>query len=166
MLQRQVTPTEFTQLLGVELGAINGIRKGLRTVLDDGDTLRFRYQSFVDFLTSAPVQANDSLRNDPTAYPERFHINITAAHGRVCVSLFRVMNEGLRFNIWQIPSSFMHNGTLRQNEDEYEVKGECEYESEVEEEVEVKYNNGSKNNLTNAYIVTGEYTSPKGIPQN
>ena len=50
----------------------------------------------------------------------------------------------------------MYNGTLHQNEDEYE--------GEVEEEVEVEYSNDSKSNLTNAYTVSGEYTSPTGSP--
>ena len=117
---------------------IRGVQKCLRTVLDDIDVMRFRHQSFVDFLTSAPVQTNDSPTYDPTACPERFHIDIAAAHGRVCDSLFRVMNKELRFNICQIPSSFMHNGTLRQIEDD----------------------------LTNIYVVSGEYTSPTGSPQN
>ena len=72
VLQRPFKPTDLTQLLGAEPGAINGIRMGLRTVLDDGDALRFRHQSFVDFLTRSAKQTTETLSNDQHACPERF----------------------------------------------------------------------------------------------
>ena len=114
MLQRQFAPTELTQLLGVELGAINGIRKGLQTVLDDGDTLRFRHQSFVDFLIGGTEGSTNSPPNDQHACPERFRINVSEAHGRLCESLFKLMHKELHFNICNIPSSFLRNRDLPQ----------------------------------------------------
>ena len=115
MLQRQFTPTELTQLLGVELGAINGIRKGLQTVLDNGDTLRFRHQSFVDFLIGGTEGSTNSPPNDQHTCPERFHINVLEAHGRLCKSLFDLMHKELHFNICNIPSSFMRNEDMPQS---------------------------------------------------
>ena len=152
---------------------IRGVQKCLRTVLDDIDVMRFRHQSFVDFLTSAPVQANYSPTNDPTACPERFHIDIAAAHGRVCDSLFRVMNEGLRFNICQIPSSFMHNGTLCWDGIQSEVRSEVRSEDWFEDLSRTLHSDlfktegrGNKSNLTSVYVVNGEYTSSTGSLQN
>ena len=115
VLQRPFTPTELTQLLGVELGVIKIIRKGLRTVLDnDGDTLRFRHQSFVDFLTNSAEQTTDSPSNVQSTCPQRFRINVSKAHGRLCVSLFNLMVKELHFNICNIPSSFTRNKDLPQ----------------------------------------------------
>ena len=144
-LQKQFGPEDLVQLLEIDGDGIRSVQKCLRTVLDDVNdvyVMRFRHQSFVDFLTSAPVQANDSPTNDPTACPERFHIDIAAAHGRVCDSLFRVMNKELRFNICQIPSSFMHNGTLRRNIYDY-------------------WFNDCTSDLNNVYVVNGEYISDR-----
>ena len=114
MLQRQFTSTELTQLLGVELGTINGICKGLRTVLDDVDTLRFRDQSFVDFLTSGTEESTDSPSIDHYACSERFRINVSEAHSRLCECLFNLMVKELHFNICNMPSSFMRNEDLPQ----------------------------------------------------
>ena len=103
--QQQFTPTELGELLGLEVDEINDIRKRLRTVLDDVDVVRFKHQSFVDFLLS-------TSSSDPTACPERFCISVVDAHGLMFESLFRLMNKMLRFNICQIPSSFLRNDQL------------------------------------------------------
>ena len=114
-MQKQLTPKELAQLLEIDPVTINGVRKGLRTVLDDTDVMRFRHQSFVDFLTSVSMKLNDPLMENLTVCPKQFHIDVSAAHGHVCNSLFRVMNKELRFNICQTPSSFMYNDSPYQN---------------------------------------------------
>ena len=106
-LQQPFTPTELAQLIGVDLEVVTGIRKGLRTVLDGGDALRFRHQSFVDFLTSGD-QPVDLPSNDQTTCPARFRINVENAHGRLCESLFRLMCTKLHFNICNFLSSFLY----------------------------------------------------------
>ena len=115
VLQRNLTPVELSQLLGIELNAINGIRKGLRTVLGDTEEVRFIHQSFVDFLVGGAEQMNDLALNDLTACPERFHINVSDAHAHVCGSLFRLMHKDLRFNVCSMPSSFLRNDELPQS---------------------------------------------------
>ena len=112
-LQQLFTPMELAQLIGVDLEVVTGVRKGLRTVLDGGDAVRFRHQSFVDFLTSGD-QSADSPSNDRTACPARFRINVENAHGRLCKSLFRLMCVKLHFNICNFPSSFLRNDRLPQ----------------------------------------------------
>ena len=103
--QRQFTSTELGELLELDADEINDIRIRLRTVLDDVDVVRFKHQSFVDFLLSTPS-------SDPTACPEQFHIEVADAHRRMFESLFRLMNKKLHFNICQIPSSFLRNKQL------------------------------------------------------
>ena len=115
VLQRNLTPVELSQLLGIELNAINAIRKGLRTVLGDTEEVRFRHQSFVDFLVGGAEQMNDLALNDLTACPERFHIDVSDAHAHVCGSLFRLMHKDLHFNICSMPSSFLRNDELPQS---------------------------------------------------
>ena len=110
MLQKPFTRTELARLLGVDPGAVNGVCKGLRTLLDDGDVIQFKHQSFVDFLTQPTISPSD----EATACPTRFHINISDAHDRLYKSLFRLMHKELHFNICNIPSSFMPNYKLPQ----------------------------------------------------
>ena len=161
-LQKQFGSEELAQLLEIDSDGIRGVQKCLWTVLDDVDVMRFRHQSFIDFLTRAPVQANDSPTDDAIGCPERFHIDIAAAHGRVCESLFRVMNKELRFNICQIPSSFMHSGTLRQNKESRFDISEVLYW--------FKYNTTLNQNKDcdedNVYVVNGEYISSTRSPQS
>ena len=108
VLQEPFKRTELAQLLGADLGVVNGVCKGLRTVLDDGDVIRFKHQSFVDFLTQSTSLPSDQ----PIACPMRFHINVSDAHDHLCKSLFRLMHKELHFNICNIPSSFMRNNEL------------------------------------------------------
>ena len=161
-LQKQFEPEDLSRLLEIDGDGIRGVQKCLQTVLDGVDVMRFRHQSFIDFLTRAPVQTNDSPTDDATGCPERFHIDIAAAHGRVCESLFRVMNKELRFNICQIPSSFMHSGTLRQNKESRFDISEVLYW--------FKYNTTLNQNKDcdedNVYVVNGEYISSTRSPQS
>ena len=108
VLQKPFTRIELAQLLSIDLGTVNGVCKGLRTVLDEGDVVRFRHQSFVDFLTQPTLSFSDGA----TACPPRFRINISGAHDRLCKSLFRLMHKELHFNICNIPSSFVRNDEL------------------------------------------------------
>ena len=90
--QQQFTPAELGELLGMDVDEINNIRKRLRTVLDDVDVVRFKHQSFVDFLTSSAQQTTDSPLSDQPTCPERFRITVSEANGRLCESLFTVMH--------------------------------------------------------------------------
>ena len=110
--QRQFTDVELVHLLGMVSSAVNGVYKSLRTVLDSVDVIRFRHQSFVDFLIGSVEPSDNSPFDDLTACPERFRINVADAHQHMFGVLFRFMNENLRFNICEIPSSFLYNDQL------------------------------------------------------
>ena len=112
VLQRPFVSTELAQLSGVDLGTINSVLRGLRAVLDDGDAVRFKHQSFVDFLTRGDDQTTRLLSDRPTTCPPRFSIDISDAHDCLCKSLLRYMHKELHFNICNIPSSFMRNDEL------------------------------------------------------
>ena len=115
VLQQPFTPMELAHLLCLGIDTVNGVCKGLRTLLDDGDVVRFKHQSFVDFLTSDVGQPALSPSDEATACPTRFHINISDAHGHLYRSMFRLMHKELHFNICNMPSSFMRNDELPKN---------------------------------------------------
>ena len=118
VLQQNFTATELDELLDVMPGTVNGIRIGLRTVLDDVAEIRFRHQSFVDFLTYDANESSNADEEDQTVCPARFRINVAIAHGRLCGSLFQMMCAKLHFNICNFPSSFLRNDQL--------PRGHCE----------------------------------------
>ena len=112
VIQQALTPTDLGRLVGLDTDEVNGIRKGLRTVLDNTDVVRFRHQSFVDFLISGNDRASVPPSRKPSTCPERFRINPADAHMKLCESSFRLMHKELRFNICNMPSSFLSNHDL------------------------------------------------------
>ena len=110
-LQQRFTCIELSQFLGMESDAVESVIKGLRAVLDK-DVVRFRHQSFVDFLTGGASQGSDNSSNDSDTCPKRFRIDIADAHSRLCESSFRLMNKKLYCNICNVSSSFTRSDEL------------------------------------------------------
>ena len=96
---------DLAHLVGMETSVIHDICNILRTVLDNVHTLRFRHQSFIDFLVGHQV---DTPSHD-TRCPERFRITLAEADCVLTNSSFRIMNEELHFNMCNAKSSFSYN---------------------------------------------------------
>ena len=79
---------------------VEHICNGLRSVLESEGGLRFRHQSFVDFIL-----------NKEMAYPP-LHITTSDCHHVLAGQCLRVMKEKLRFNICEISSSFLLNSEV------------------------------------------------------
>jgi hypothetical protein len=89
---------DLVHLLDVKPVALDHICRGLRSVLDTGDLLRFNHQSFIDFL----------MDSGECHSPFLFH-NAIQSHNLVLASL-RVMKAELRFNICKLETSYtMHD---------------------------------------------------------
>ena len=87
----------LAELLSMRPSTVEQICNLLRSVLEMKGGLSFRHQSFVDFL----------LESD-TAYPA-LHITAADGHQLLANQCLRVMKAGLRFNICEIPSSYLLN---------------------------------------------------------
>ncbi|OCH84063.1 hypothetical protein OBBRIDRAFT_453518 [Obba rivulosa] len=121
-----LTQAEFAHLLNLDAITVRNVYNGLRPVLAAGDTLRFAHQSFVDFLLR---DTETSIGNsvDDVSCPNIFHIDTAVAHHYLVESMFRLMNERLRFNICNIKSSFMRNTALPQSQVENAIDRPLSY---------------------------------------
>ncbi|CCA75010.1 related to WD40-repeat protein (notchless protein) [Serendipita indica DSM 11827] len=90
----------LADLLGVNQWAVEHVCHGLRPVLETEGGLRFRHESFVDFL----------LETDTTYLIPPLTTN--DCHGILAYECLRVMKERLRFNICEISSSHLLNGDV------------------------------------------------------
>jgi hypothetical protein len=84
---------DLIDLLDVEPIALDYICRGLRSVIDAGDLLRFSHQSFVDFL----------MNSDGCA--PSFLFNKAGQSRALLLACLRVMTKGLRFNICNLETS-------------------------------------------------------------
>jgi hypothetical protein len=106
--QMSFTASDLAYLLEMDVSRVQDICRKLRSVLDDGELIRFAHQSFVDFLINHS-STDDDTSGDVSSCPERFHIDEPLAHDMLVQTSLRIMNAGLRFNICNIPSSFLSN---------------------------------------------------------
>jgi hypothetical protein len=105
------TAEDLANLLGLTIDSVRGVCSKLRSVLDDGELVRFAHQSFVDFLTNHGITGDD-ISGGMSPCPERLRIdqhNQRVAHNMLVQASLRTMNARLRFNICNIPSSFLPN---------------------------------------------------------
>lgn len=89
--------SECIDLLEIEPTMLDFIRKGLRSVMDAGDILRFSHHSFVDFLI------------DSTKCPAQFLINKSTQHRALTQASLKIMKKELRFNICNLETSHLRN---------------------------------------------------------
>ncbi|CCA75946.1 related to WD40-repeat protein (notchless protein) [Serendipita indica DSM 11827] len=87
----------LADLLGIDQWAVERVCHGLRPVLEIEGGLRFRHQSFVDFL----------LDSDTTYLVPP--ITMSDSHGILANECLRIMKERLRFNICEVSSSHLLN---------------------------------------------------------
>jgi hypothetical protein len=106
--QMSFTVDDLANLLQMSVEEIRSICRKLRSALNDGSLIRFAHQSFVDFLINPGIVGHDAS-GDSLPCPERFHIDQAIAHNMLVHASFRIMNDRLRFNICNIPSSFLPN---------------------------------------------------------
>ncbi|KAF9459713.1 WD40-repeat-containing domain protein [Collybia nuda] len=88
---------ECISLIEIEPTMLDFIRKGLQSVMDAGDTLRFNHHSFVDFLI------------DPKKCPTPFLIDKAAQHKALAHASLKIMKQRLRFNICNLETSHLRN---------------------------------------------------------
>jgi hypothetical protein len=106
--QMSFTVNDLADLLEMDVTRVQDICRKLRSVLDDGELVRFAHQSFVDFLISHSI-TDDDTSGDISPCPERFRIDQPIADGTLVHASLRIMNARLRFNICNVPSSFLSN---------------------------------------------------------
>jgi hypothetical protein len=106
--QVSFTVDDLADLLQMNVEKVRSICRKLRSALNDGSLIRFAHQSFVDFLINPGIPGHDAS-GDSFPCPERFHIDQSIAHSMLVHASLRIMNDRLRFNICNIPSSFLPN---------------------------------------------------------
>ncbi|KAF9002773.1 WD40-repeat-containing domain protein [Cyathus striatus] len=100
LAKRPLSRKECVQLLSLEPTMLDFIRKGLASVMDSGDILRFSHQSFVDFLL------------DKDKCPEMFQMEESIQHRKLVLACLRVMKDTLRFNIAGLETSYVRNSDI------------------------------------------------------
>ncbi|KAG8780670.1 hypothetical protein FRC15_009348 [Serendipita sp. 397] len=88
------------QLLSIAKSAAEHICTGLQSVMESREELRFRHQSFVDFLL------------DPGSDASNFSISLGKAHEALASRCLKIMRDELRFNIGNIESSYTLNDEI------------------------------------------------------
>lgn len=108
LAKRPLRRTECIDLLEIQPSMLDFIRKGLRSVMDPGNTLRFTHQSFVDFL----------LYSDTCPAP--FVIDVAKQQHNVIDACFRTMSAKLCFNICDLETSTLKNADVPDIEEKIE----------------------------------------------
>ena len=81
--QTYLTAEDWARLLQMDVRTVKGIHSKLRTVVVDEDVIRFRHQSFVDFLfvlASNSDAETISVGSPNSGRSERFRINVSEGH--------------------------------------------------------------------------------------
>ena len=103
--QKYLTVEDWEYLLQMDdqdEGVVKSVHSLLSTVMD-ADVVRFRHQSFVDFL----LGSNDVATNhSESGCSERFRVDISEGHRTLARESFRLMNSYLCFNTCNIDSSY------------------------------------------------------------
>ena len=109
--QRYLTPKEWAGLLRMDHGTTEYIHSMLRTVVVNEDVIRFRHQSFVDFLLGRNDGLGINIVDDEpeSGCPKCFRVDISEAHQALAQASFLLMNTNLHFNTHNIKSSFLRN---------------------------------------------------------
>ncbi|KAF8662700.1 hypothetical protein AX16_001142 [Volvariella volvacea WC 439] len=88
---------DYLALLNIEPSMLDFIRKGLQSIMSEGDHLSFSHQSFVDFLL------------DPQQCPPQFLIDVEEQERLLASATLRVMRTTLQFNICGFSTSHYRN---------------------------------------------------------
>lgn len=97
LAKEQQSMTSLACLLSLDRSRVEHICYQLDSILESEDKLRFKNQSFVDFII------------DQEAAPVAFHIDCVAEDRRLALACCRAMDNGLRFNICNLESSYIAN---------------------------------------------------------
>ncbi|KAG9054182.1 hypothetical protein FS842_005878 [Serendipita sp. 407] len=95
------TRSSIAGLLSISESAVEHTCRGLQSLMEYRDNLRFHHQSFVDFLLLDPL--------DPGTSASEFTISFIAAHEMLTSRCLKIMKNELRFNICDFESSYMRN---------------------------------------------------------
>ncbi|KAF5362000.1 hypothetical protein D9756_002768 [Leucocoprinus leucothites] len=107
--QRPFHNSEFAAISPVVTGSmLEYIRNGMRSVIDQGPTLRFVHQSFVDFLLSPGC-------------PDEFTIREPEQQQQLSALCLTTMSKQLRFNICGLETSSLKNADVPDIETKVEV---------------------------------------------
>jgi hypothetical protein len=88
---------DFSPLLQIKPTRVDFVRNALQSVLDtNGGALRFLHQSFVDFLCSPSCPQSLAFQHD-------------AQSRNLAIAAVRTMEDHLKFDICQFPSSYLRN---------------------------------------------------------
>jgi hypothetical protein len=96
-----LTVDSVAQLLRLKKDMVVHICRGLQSVMEYTGDLRFKHQSFVDFLL------------DPVACPPEFQVNLQQANADLSIHCLMTMNSELKFNICKIESSYFSNAEIQ-----------------------------------------------------
>jgi hypothetical protein len=97
LAKKPLSASSVRQLLSIDETMFEHICKGLRSVLDSKEFLKFNHQSFVDFLL------------DDTASSSKFLIKTEDGNQELVLSCLQTMKKELRFNICELESSHVRN---------------------------------------------------------
>jgi NACHT domain len=96
-----LTVDSVAQLLRLKKDMVVHICRGLQSVMEYTGDIRFKHQSFVDFLL------------DPVGCPPEFQVNLQQANADLSIHCLMTMNSELRFNICKIESSYLSNSEIQ-----------------------------------------------------
>ncbi|KXN87181.1 Vegetative incompatibility protein HET-E-1 [Leucoagaricus sp. SymC.cos] len=105
LAKRPLRRAECIELLKVQPSMLDYIRKGLKSVMDPGNTLRFTHQSFVDFL----------LYSDKC--PSEFVIDTALLYRSLAEGCLNTMSTKLCFNICDLETSTLRNADVEDIEE-------------------------------------------------
>jgi hypothetical protein len=96
-----LTVDSVAQLLRLKKDMVVHICRGLQSVMEYAGDLRFKHQSFVDFLL------------DAVECPPEFQVNLQQANADLSIHCLMTMNLELKFNICEIESSYLSNAEIQ-----------------------------------------------------
>ena len=107
--QERMTDTMLSKMISCDLRTVRAILSRLRSLLhwNPDRPIRVLHTSFTDFLCRSNLPACS-----------KWQINASAHHEIFSTACFRIMREGLRFNICAIDSSYSYTYNLMEDEPE------------------------------------------------
>ncbi|KAF9449463.1 WD40 repeat-like protein [Macrolepiota fuliginosa MF-IS2] len=100
LAKRPLRRVEYIDLLKIEPSMLDFVRKGLRSVMEPGTTLRFTHQSFVDFL----------LYSDKC--PSEFVVDVEKQQYNLIDACLHTMSAKLCFNICDLETSTLRDADV------------------------------------------------------
>jgi len=112
-----LTLSSIAQLLSIDDEMVEHVFRGLQSVMDYHDILRFNHQSFVDFLLN------------PVACPPEFRVDVKQVDAELSLRCLTTMTTTLKFNICELESSYLSNVEVRDLKERIrqEISGALQY---------------------------------------